>query len=482
MLEEKSSEKPTHQHDEKVPNPLDINIPEERQIYIRKKFDYCLLPVVCILYVLSYLDRSNIGNAKTAGLDTDLHLDSHQWSWVLYSFYICYIVFEWSTILWKLLPAHIYIACLCVCWGVVAMCTGAVQTFPQLVACRCILALFEAVFGCGAPYFLSLFYQRRELGYRMSILLGMSPVANCFASALSYGISQIQGSLRPWRYIFIIEGIPTILFAPVVFYCLPDSPGTARFLTESEQTEAVERLHTLDRTAKNRLDWRQVSSGLTDYKNYVHMLIHFCCNYSFSGLSNFLPTILESLGYTSVNAQGLAAPPYFASFLGCIAASMVSDRWGNRGLVVIFSAMVGTAGYLILTCVQDESKTAARYAGIWLATMGIYPALSINITWMLNNQGGESKKGVGMAILAIFGQCSSLISSSVFPESDAPLYTTGCAIGCAFTGFIIVLAFGLHLCLTLENKRRDRLYGMVNQDDRVDVTDGDLNSNFRYLT
>ncbi|KAJ5691725.1 hypothetical protein N7488_012460 [Penicillium malachiteum] len=114
--------------------------------------------------------------------------------------------------------------------------------------------------------------------------------------------------------------------------------------------------------------------------------------------------------------------------------------------------------------------------------MGIYPALSINITWMLNNQDGESRKGVGMAVLAIFGQCSSLISSSVFPESDAPLYTTSYAIGCAFTGFIIVLAFGLHMCLTLENKRRDRLYGMVNQDDRVDVTDGDLNSNFRYVT
>ncbi|KAJ5691724.1 hypothetical protein N7488_012459, partial [Penicillium malachiteum] len=264
----KTSEKPTHQYDEeKIPHPLDINIPEERQSYIRKKFDYRLLPVVCILYALSYVDRSeacstcarspssNIGNAKKAGLDTDLHLDSHQWSWVLYSFYICYIVFEWSTILWTLLPAHIYIA---YSWGVAAMCTGEVQTFPQLIACRCILALLEAIFGCGAPCFLSLFYQRRELGSRMSILPGMSPVANCFASALSYGISLIKGSLRPWRYIFLI----------VVFYCLPDSPGTARFLTESEQTEAVEGIHTLDRTAKNRLDWRQVSSGLTDSKNY----------------------------------------------------------------------------------------------------------------------------------------------------------------------------------------------------------------------
>lgn len=269
----------------------------------------------------------------------------------------------------------------------------------------------------------------------------------------------------------------------MVFFFLPDSPGSAKFLDETEQTEAVERLQTIDRTAKSKLQWKQVISGLMDYKNYVHMTIHFCCNYSFSGLSNFLPTIVETLGYTSVKAQGLSAPPYLASFICCMVAAVVSDRWGNRGYVVTFFATMGAAGYLILTCVEDESKTAARYAGIWLATCGIFPALSINITWMLNNQGGESKKGAGMAMLAIFGQCSSLISTSVFPNKDAPFYTKGCALGCAFTGLIAILALGLHVSLTIENRRRDRVYGEVSEEQRVDVTDGgDQNPHFRYLT
>lgn len=73
-----------------------------------------------------------------------------------------------------------------------------------LVACRAFLGIFEAAFGAGAPYFLSLFYRRRELGFRVSLLVGMSPLANCFASALAYGITQIQGPLEPWRYLFII--------------------------------------------------------------------------------------------------------------------------------------------------------------------------------------------------------------------------------------------------------------------------------------
>lgn len=84
------------------------------------------------------------------------------------------------------------------------MCSGAVNNFAELLICRGLLGIFESVFGCGAPYFLSLFYQRNELGFRLSILLGMSPVANCFASALAYGITRIKGSLEPWRYLFII--------------------------------------------------------------------------------------------------------------------------------------------------------------------------------------------------------------------------------------------------------------------------------------
>ena len=174
----------------------------------------------------------------------------------------------------------------------------------------------------------------------------------------------------------------------------------------------------MDHTAKNRVDRSQIFNGLSDYKNFVHTSIHFCCNFSFAALSNFLPTILNDMGYTSINAQGLSAPPYFASFLLCITAAVISDRWGGRGLVVAFFATMGMVGYLILAAVQDESKTGVRYLGIWLATCGIFPALCLNMTWLLNNQGGDSKKGAGMAMLAVFGQCSSFVSSSVFPNSE----------------------------------------------------------------
>ncbi|KFY20687.1 hypothetical protein V491_03516 [Pseudogymnoascus sp. VKM F-3775] len=460
-----------------------VLVDANRQNYYVKKYDRHMLWIVCVLYVLSYLDRGNIGNAKTAGAQDDLGLSSAQWTWVLNGFYICYTVFEWATVLWKIFPAHIYVSIICLSWGVAAMSAGAAHNMAGLVAARCVLGVLEAGFGAGAPYYLSLFYQRKELGLRVALLTGMSPLANCFAASLAYGITHIKGSLEPWRLLFLIEGAPTIAFAPVVFFLLPDSPSTAKFLTKDEQTGAVERMHNRDTTGKTKMNWRQVTAGLSDYQNYIHALIHFCCNYSFAGLSNFLPTIVENLNYTSIQAQGLTAPPYLLAFMLCVLVAFYSDKYGNRGFVVAGFSFIGTIGYLLLATLEDAKYSGARYFGIWLACCGVFPALSINITWLLNNQGGESKRGAGLAILAIFGQTSSFLSSAVFPKEDKPYFVKGCAIGCAFTGLICVLSLGLHFKLAHENKKRDAATGPIDPTEVLDLTQlSDKHPNFRYFT
>ncbi|KAL2070139.1 hypothetical protein VTL71DRAFT_14819 [Oculimacula yallundae] len=456
----------------------------KRQAYFARKYDRHMLWLVCVLYVLSYLDRGNIGNAKTAGAQRDLDLSSAQWTWVLNAFYICYTVFEFSTVFWKIFPAHIYVAVLALIWGTLAMSAGAVQGMGGLVACRALLGIAEAGFGAGAPYYLSLFYQRKELGLRVALLLGMSPLANCFASSLAYGITSIKNSpIETWRLLFIIEGAPTVLIVPVVYFLLPDSPSTAKFLTEDERTAAVERMHTKDTTAKTKLNWDQVKAGLSDVQSWTHALMHFCCNYSFAGLSNFLPTIVQNLGYSSIRAQGLTAPPYLVSFILCVVVAFYSDRHGHRGFLVAGMAFMGMIGYLLLAILEDTKYNGVRYLGVWLAVCGIFPALSINITWLLNNSGGDSKKGAGLAVLAIFGQTSSFISSAVFPKEDAPYFVKGCALGCGFTGLIVILSLGLHFKLVHENKRRDRENGPIDPTEQLDLTLlSDKHPSFRYFT
>ncbi|KAH7268599.1 hypothetical protein FSOLCH5_008002 [Fusarium solani] len=421
-----------------------ILVPEKLSTHIRRKFDRHVMPLVCVLYVLSYLDRGNIGNAKTAGAQDDLGLSDSQWAWVLNSFYICYTLFEWTTLLWKLLPAHLYISTLCFLWGVVATCTGVVKNMAGLCACRAALGILEAAFGAGAPYYLSLFYQRRELG---------------------------------------LQGAPAIIVAPFVYFFLADSAQKAKFLTEDEKEAATARLGTRDTTEKTKLNWKQVTAGLSDYQPYVHALIHFCCNYSFAGLANFLPTIVQALGYSSIKAQGLTAPPYAAAFILCIAAAFFSDKFGHRGFVIAGCSAMAGVGYLLLAIVEDTNKMNIRYLGIWFAVMGVFPSLTLNITWLLNNQGGETKRGIGIAVIAILGQCSSFLSSAMYPKKDAPFFVRGCAIGCALTFMITILSLGLHFKLDHENRKRDREFGPVEDHEQLDVTlVGDKHPKFRYLT
>ncbi|KAH7378002.1 MFS transporter [Cadophora sp. MPI-SDFR-AT-0126] len=452
------------------------------QVIIRK-LDIYLMPLLCVLFILSYLDRGNIGNAKTAGAQTDLGLSSVQWSWVLLSFYITYTTCEWLVLCWKIFPAHIYVAVLCIGWGAAAMCSGAVHNLGGMIACRVFVGLFEAGFGAGVPYFMSLSYKRSELGVRLAILLGTSPIANCIAGTMAYGISHIKSDIASWRWILIIEGIPTVLIAPIVYYYLMDDVSSAKFLTEDEKTIAVERLQTIDTTAKSKLSKAQIWAGITDYKSYCHALNHFCCNYSFACLSNFLPSIVQGLGYTSIKAQGLTAPPYLGAFICCIAAAFATTRFGYRGPMTAGFATLGAIGYGLLA---SQTHTQVRYAAIWFAACGVFPALALNMTWMLNNQAGDTKKGVVMSILAIFGQCSSFVAATIFPVEDKPYYVTGTAVGCGLTGLIVPVSLFLHFKLKVENRRRDAAAAIVHSVEggpQIDVTAlGDAHQDFRYFT
>jgi len=152
-----------------------------------RKLDFNLVPLVSALYLLSFLDRSNIGNARIAGMSKDLDLDSGQYAWLLTVFYITYICFTFSIICWKIFPPHRWAAFVVFGWGAIATCQAATTSWAGMMICRALMGVFEIAFGPGVPYMLSFFYLRNELGFRQGIFLAAAPLATCFAGALAYG-------------------------------------------------------------------------------------------------------------------------------------------------------------------------------------------------------------------------------------------------------------------------------------------------------
>lgn len=216
---------------------------------------------------------ADIGNAKIAGLTDDLHLSSSQYEWLLTAFYITYILFEWMTLMYRLAPPHIYIA-ICVCgWGLAASFQSLATSFWALVFFRALLGVAEAAFGPGVPFYLSLFYKREELAFRNGLFISAAPLATSFASSLAWLIVKLSsdGPIAPWRTLFLVEGFPSVIVAVFAWMLIPDSPGTARFLTPRLRKVAELRLaeNKVDIHERRGFDWREVRKTLTDPKSYL---------------------------------------------------------------------------------------------------------------------------------------------------------------------------------------------------------------------
>ncbi|KAI0888453.1 putative MFS transporter [Annulohypoxylon maeteangense] len=431
--------------DEKAENNVHHIDPAIEKRVIRK-IDRAVIPLVMGLYLVAFLDRSNIGNAETAGMSKDLKFDDAHYQWLLTIFYIPYIVFEWAALMWKVVPP-----------GLASTLQAAAFNWQGLMVCRFFLAMAEAGYGPGVPYLLSFFYKRHELGFRCGIFLSAAPLATTFAGALAYGITSGHPSIPNWRVLFLVEGLPSIVLAALAYFRLPDSADTARFLDEDEKR--VAKLRAIQQTGSEgterigHINFKDVFMSLLDVKTWIPPLMYFSCNVSFSSLPVFLPTILQNMGFTAINAQGLSAPPYFLSFLVCIASTWVADKTRQRGYMIIALSLMAGVGYiLLLTC----KSVAVRYFGVFLAAAGVFPAISNILPWTINNQGSDSKRGAGIALLNIVGQCGPLLGTRVFPSKDAPYFHMGMGLCAGFMFFNALLALTLRTYLAWENKRFEK--------------------------
>jgi len=336
------------------------------------------------------------------------------------------------------------------------------------MAARFFLGVFEAGFGPGIPYLLSFFYLRHELGFRIGLFLSGAPMATCFAGALAYGITSGHASgIDNWRLLFIVEGIPCVLMGIGTWFWLPDSPDKCKFLTPEEKEVAkargVQQVGAEEAHRIGHIRWPDVIAAICDVKNWLTALMYFSCNVSFSSLPVFLPTILLEFGpqFTSVTAQGLSAPPYFIAFLITILSSYIADRTRQRGITIIVLSLVGTIGYILLAA---TTSLAPRYLGVFLAASGVFPAIANILPWVLNNQGSDTKRGAGIAILNIVGQCGPLLGTRLYPTNEGPYYKKGMWVCAAFMIFNAALALVLRTLLVWENKNLDRKYGVVRKD------------------
>lgn len=410
------------------------------------------------------MDRSNIGNAKIAGLTEDLKLSDDQYEWLLTAFYISYILFEWMTLCYKIFPPHIYISC-CVCaWGILASLQSISSSFGVLVMLRALLGIGEAAF-VGIPFYLSFFFKRDELAFRTGLFISAAPLATSFASSLAWVIVKFgdRTGIASWRLLFLLEGFPACIVAVWTWWWIPDSPSTARWLNSRERKIATLRMRKeggSDRPGrqsnvprhKRKFRWVEVRKTLTDPVSYLTASMFFCCNVAFSSMPVFLPTIVNAMGFSRLASQGLSAPPFLFSFIVVLCTAIISDRLKSRSVPMAIHATLAASGYAFLAIAGTfELGFLPRYLAVFPICAGFFSAVTIVITWTVNNQSSDEGKGTGMAVLNVIGQLGPLVGTRLYPDSEGPYFVKGMSVCAGAMALVAILSLTLRIILVRKN-------------------------------
>ncbi|KFH44059.1 putative transporter -like protein [Hapsidospora chrysogenum ATCC 11550] len=429
---------------------------------LRNKIDLMIMPTICLLYLFCFIDRANIGNARIAGMDMDLGMKGFDYNATLSMFYVSYIVFEMpSNVLCKWMGPGWFLPLLTVLFGICSIGSGLVQTVPQMMGVRFLLGMFEAGMLPGIAYYLSRWYRRSELTFRLGLYLVNGPLAGAFGGLLASAILQLDrvGGVTGWRMIFVIEGIVTVGLGIIGFFTLTDRPESARWLSHEEKKLSEERVRServaqtkvLDKMDKKKL-WLGIFNPITISTSWIFLF----CNVTVQGLGFFLPTIVRTIYPThSLTEQQLyTVPPYAVGSFVTLLLPFISWRMDRRQLFMILSSPLGMIGYIVFLSTTNQS---ARYGATFLIASSAFSLGALTNSQVSANVVSDTARSSAIGLNVMFGNIGGLISTWSFLPFDGPNYPIGNGLNLGTQSGTLILASIMLLWMKRDNVRRERV-------------------------
>ncbi|KAI4688848.1 uncharacterized protein J4E84_004778 [Alternaria hordeiaustralica] len=449
------------------------------------KIDLHVIPFLCIMYLLAFLDRVNIANANVFGLSEELDLArDNRYNTALVIFFVPYILFEIpSNVLLKKMKPRVWLSICMFGFGLVTMLQGFVQNYSGLLATRFFLGVFETGMFPGAFYLIGMWYRRHEAQKRYSFFFSSTTLAGAFGGLLASAIGKMDGmrGYQGWRWIFILEGLLTVLVSFAFFFLLPNFPEEVKWLSEPERAFVKARLQ-IDqgRSARERpIKAKDVVNVFKDPKILIGGLMYFGLIVPAYGYAYFSPTIIQSYGYSKIQTQLHSVPPWAAAFGFSMLVAWFSDRLKHRFLFTIFPIAVCIAGFAILITVHDNHDL--QYGALFLVAMGAYTAMPVIVCWFNMNLGGHHRRAVGSAWQVGFGNIGGIIAVYSFLKTDAPKYTRGYSISIGFVCLSALSCCAYFVMCSLSNRKRNKSVRDVGLTEYEKTEMGDLNPEYRYL-
>ncbi|KAL1622780.1 hypothetical protein SLS54_004800 [Diplodia seriata] len=461
---------------------------EEWHHYMKKKLmrkvDWHLLPLLILMYLLNFLDRSNLAQARLGTIEEDLNMTGTDYNLATSILFVGYLLMQIpSNLLLTRIRPSMYLGICMAIWGAISAAQAATHSFGGLVAARFMLGFAEAPFFAGAVFLMSSWYTRAELAHRISRFYAGSALANAFGGLLGAGCLgnlHMAHGIAGWRWLFIIEGVITVGVALVAAVVLPDYPANTRWLTDEERSYAQWRLvddtgEADDASASSVLEG--VKLAMRDPKLYVFTLLQHASLLT-QTFQYFFPTVVETLGYGNIETLLITAPVWIVTFLVGLLVTWTSGRTGDRSIHIMCLSMISCVGNII--CIATLNVNA-RFFAIFLMPvssqpthsilnhpsrvlthhvnrkqMGAVAGYQIIITWVANSFPRPLvKRSACISFANMVGNSANIYGPYMYPSSSGPRYIPGGGATAGTALFVTVLAFVIRIVLARDNKRME---------------------------
>ncbi|KAH9884074.1 MFS transporter [Xylariomycetidae sp. FL2044] len=471
-----------------------IEIDEATNRRVLRKIDLRLMPIMCGLYLLQYLDKVTLSYAAAMGIMDDTGMSNSQYSWAGSIFYIGYLVFEYPhNRLMQRLPIAKYMSVMVVLWGAVLCFSAFVHNFGGVLATRFFLGAGEGSITAGFVLITAQWYTFSEQPFRTGIWFTFNGMAQIVGGAIAYGVSTgLQKDpigIASWKFLFIIVGAVTLLYGVMMWFCLADSPIQAKWLTDEERHIAVERIRANQQGIGSKtFKWYQVKESLLDIRTWLNFLCIIAINIPNGGITVFFTLMIKSYGFTTQQSFLLSMPAGGLQLVIGWGMPYIASRTGQRMVVAMVCMLLGLFGIALMTGLARDDPLNGRIGQLvayYLEIAGPSTALILILASVSSNTAGYTKKTTVNAITLI-GYCVGfLIGPQTF--QDPPYYYNAKYVIIVMWFIAFCLFVAMYLVNRIENKRRDRAWheaGCPPQppgQEFMDLTDKE-NTYFRYTS
>ncbi|KAM0748290.1 MFS general substrate transporter [Meredithblackwellia eburnea MCA 4105] len=465
--------------------------PEEERAIVRK-CDWWMMPIMGLCCGLQFVDKAAISSAATFGMTTDLKLHGQQYSWGVAVFYFGYLASLYpSLLLMSKFHTGKFVGVACFLWGAVILGMVGVKTYPQLIATRVLLGIFEAPLAPGFIQVTARFYSQREQPFRYGIWTlanGWLPIP---ALVMYYGIGHTKNPpIAPWRIIFLVLGLLTIVAGVGVYFIVPDTPATAPFLNDRQKAIAVERIARTQIGMKNsKFKKAQLIEALTDIRAWLVVATLFLSQSGGAVTTNFLGIVIKGFGYEQLRSLLLQTPAFAIQGVVClIVTGLATFTTTFRNLK---QPMLSVAALCVVTgsAIIYSHKPTANNRHLLLGALYLMAINNCSYTTIMSvvgvNFAGQTKKSAVSAMTFVAYCVSNIVVPQAFRGNEAPTYHSGILTVLCFQVALIICYWTSWTLMTMENRRRDKLQAKLDAESgasTVDKTQEEVLQGLRDLT